>query len=88
MIVREKEAKMETWLYFAAGGVFFLFIVIYLVVLVLWPEWVGITGKVALEAERSHRGGTMANDDLMDALHKPAGAKPSAATDPKDTPHS
>lgn len=63
---------METWLYFAAGGVFFLFIFIYVVIMIIWPEWVGITGKVALEAERAHRGGTQADDKVMDALHKPA----------------
>lgn len=63
---------METWLYFAAGGVFLFFILAYVIIMVLWPEWVGITGKVALEAERAHRGGTEADDAVMDALHKPA----------------
>lgn len=63
---------METWIFFAAGGVFFLFIVAYVVIMVLWPEWVGITGKVALKAERAHRGGSDADDNVMDALHKPA----------------
>jgi hypothetical protein len=63
---------VETWILFAAGGVFFLFIVAYLIIMVLWPEWVGITGKVALEAERAHRGGSEADDKVMDSLHKPS----------------
>lgn len=61
---------MDTWVYFAAAGVFFLFIAAYVVIMILWPEWVGITGKVALEAERSHRGGEPAGDDAIDQLHK------------------
>ena len=63
---------METWIYFAAAGVFVLFITAYVLIMVLWPEWVGITGKVALDAERAHRGGTDADDKFMDALHKPS----------------
>jgi hypothetical protein len=62
---------MENWIYFAAGGVFILFIMAYVIVMLIWPEWVGITGKVALEAERSHRGGSEAKDDVIDSLHKP-----------------
>lgn len=61
---------METWIYFAAAGVFVLFIFAYVIVMVVWPEWVGITGKVAKEAERAHRDGTAASDDFMDSLHK------------------
>lgn len=56
---------METswWLIGGAVGVFFAFIAAYVIIMVLWPEWVGITGKVALEAERSHREGAEAHDD-------------------------
>jgi uncharacterized membrane protein len=61
---------METWLMFTAGGIFFLFIAIYVVVMILWPEWVGITGKVAIEAERSHKGGEPTQPDVIDELQK------------------
>jgi hypothetical protein len=63
---------MDSWVYFAAGGVFVLFIITYVIIMVIWPEWVGITGKVALDAERAHRGGTEASDAFMDSLHKPS----------------
>lgn len=48
---------METnyWILVGGVGVFVLAIAIYVVFMVFLPEWVGITGKVALEAERSHR---------------------------------
>lgn len=61
---------MDTWVYLAAGGVFVFFIAVYVIIMLLWPEWVGITGKVALEAERSHRGGSAATEDAIDNLHK------------------
>lgn len=59
---------MDTWVYFAAAGVFILFIAIYVVIMIIWPEWVGITGQVALEAERSHRGGSPTEPDVIDSL--------------------
>ncbi|HRK07828.1 MAG TPA: hypothetical protein PLZ57_08680 [Pseudobdellovibrionaceae bacterium] len=46
------------WVIIAGGIVFVLGIVAYIVIMLLFPEWVGITGKVALEAERAHRGET------------------------------
>lgn len=45
------------WVVFGAIGVTFLGIVVYLIFMVFLPEWVGITGKVALDAEKSHEGG-------------------------------
>jgi len=47
---------MELWFLFLAGGLFLLSIMIYVGIMIFYPEWVGITGKKALEAERSHRG--------------------------------
>ena len=45
---------MEMWFVFLAGGLFVLSIMVYVLFMVFLPEWVGITGKKALEAERSH----------------------------------
>ena len=39
-----------------AAGVVVFAVVVYLMFMIFLPEWVGITGKVAKEAERSHRG--------------------------------
>lgn len=47
---------MELWLIFAAIGVFVGGAAVYLAFMIFLPEWVGITGKTALETERSHRG--------------------------------
>lgn len=47
---------MDIWVYIAAGSVFFLGIVVYVMFMIFLPEWVGISGKVAREAEASHRG--------------------------------
>jgi hypothetical protein len=47
---------MEMWLVFAAIGVFVGGAAVYLAFMIFLPEWVGITGKTALEAEQSHRG--------------------------------
>lgn len=38
----------------------------YAVLAVFFPEWVGITGKVALDAEQSHNEGTQAKVHPMD----------------------
>lgn len=64
---------VSIWVIVGAIGVFLLFIAIYLFVMIVWPEWVGITGKVALEAERSHREGAKATgDEFFDKLHEKA----------------
>ena len=47
---------MEMWFIFVAGGLFVLAVMIYVLFMVFLPEWVGITGKKALEAEQSHLG--------------------------------
>lgn len=43
-------------LFAAAAVVFVLSIVVYVLIMIFFPEWVGITGKVALNNEKSHRG--------------------------------
>ncbi|MES2854660.1 MAG: hypothetical protein V4692_02300 [Bdellovibrionota bacterium] len=55
--------ETSTWVMIGAAGVFVGFIIVYLLLMIFFPEWVGITGKVALEAERSHREGAEAKDD-------------------------
>lgn len=55
---------MELWFIFVAGGLFMAGIMIYVLFMVFLPEWVGITGKKALEAERSHAGDT--GSDVID----------------------
>lgn len=47
---------MELWFIFVAGGLFVFGIMAYVILMVFFPEWVGITGQKALEAERSHLG--------------------------------
>lgn len=47
---------MDTWVLIAAGAVFLLGIIVYVMFMIFLPEWVGISGKVAREAEASHRG--------------------------------
>ena len=39
---------------FASVVVVILSVLAYAVIAVFYPEWVGITGKVALDAEKSH----------------------------------
>jgi hypothetical protein len=48
---------MELWLWMAAAGVVLGAIFIYLAFMIFLPEWVGITGKTAIENEKSHRDG-------------------------------
>jgi hypothetical protein len=60
---------MELWLIFAAIGVFVGGAAVYLAFMIFLPEWVGITGKAALEAEQSHRG-----DDTKEFAEKRPGA--------------
>lgn len=47
-----------------AGGVivFFAATLVYLALLFFFPEWVGVTGKVALEAEKAHTKGSSAEE--------------------------
>ncbi|MES2962814.1 MAG: hypothetical protein V4760_02915 [Bdellovibrionota bacterium] len=53
---------MDIWVYIAAGAVFFVGILVYVAFMIFLPEWVGISGKAAREAEASHRGDTPAVD--------------------------
>jgi hypothetical protein len=62
---------MELWFIFAAGGVIVGGILVYVAFMIFLPEWVGITGKTALEAERSHQEGEKAaEDDLISRMQK------------------
>lgn len=48
-----------------AGGVFLFGVVAYVMFMVFLPEWVGITGKKAREAQDSHRGSQASGPDLL-----------------------
>ncbi|MCM2281652.1 MAG: hypothetical protein NDI61_07380 [Bdellovibrionaceae bacterium] len=65
----------------AAAAVFFLSVGVYVLLMIFLPEWVGITGKVALENERSHRG-TASEADSVNA----ASASSNEAVPPADKP--
>lgn len=45
---------MELWLILAVLAISVMSMLVYFALMVFYPEWVGITGKVALAAERSH----------------------------------
>ena len=45
---------MELWLILAVLAISVMSMLVYFTLMVFFPEWVGITGKVALQAERSH----------------------------------
>ncbi|MNJ93256.1 hypothetical protein D3C87_109350 [compost metagenome] len=49
---------MELWFILAVLTVSAFSIIVYVLLMMFFPEWVGITGKVALQAEASHRGDT------------------------------
>lgn len=54
----------------AASVVFVLGVVAYVLFMVFLPEWVGITGKKALEAQRAHRGDAQdTGPDVLDRMH-------------------
>jgi hypothetical protein len=63
---------MEMWFVFVAGGLFILSVMVYVLFMVFLPEWVGITGKKAIEAEQSHKGEGPASEALtkMEAIRK------------------
>lgn len=62
---------MELWFIFAAGGVFLGGIIVYVAFMIFLPEWVGIAGKVARDAERTHQEGEVANeDDFISRMQK------------------
>lgn len=68
---------MELWFIFAAGGVFFAGLFVYLAFMIFLPEWVGITGKSALEAERSHTEGEKPTEgELLNRMQARSNEKP------------
>ena len=72
---------MEMSFIFLAGGLFILAIMVYVLFMVFLPEWVGITGKKAIEAERSHVG-----DESADMRGADAGPASEALTRMENTP--
>ncbi|MNL22552.1 hypothetical protein D3C87_1439040 [compost metagenome] len=49
---------MEFWFIISATIVAIASVLVYATIAVFFPEWVGITGKVALDAEHSHQSGS------------------------------
>lgn len=46
---------MDTsWIVLGGVVVFFGAVLVYVLLMIFFPEWVGITGKTARDAERSH----------------------------------
>ena len=45
------------WVVIGAVGVSVAGVITYVLFMIFLPEWVGITGKTALDAEKSHQGG-------------------------------
>jgi hypothetical protein len=44
--------------------------------MIFLPEWVGITGKTAIENEKSHRSGEVAKDiDILERMQESDGKK-------------
>ena len=80
-----KELIVESgnfWLFLGAGAVFFGAILVYVLFMIFLPEWVGITGKVALEAERSHREGAAATEeDIISKMHNKRSDKTSGESE-------
>lgn len=56
-------------------GIILVFIgsfIVYGIFMIYFPEWVGITGKTALDYEKSHQEGSavQADDDLVERIQK------------------
>lgn len=54
---------MELWIWIGAASVTIGGIIIYVAIMIFFPEWVGITGKTALDTQRSHRSGEVEKDE-------------------------
>lgn len=63
---------MELWLALSVAAVVITFLAAYVAVMLIWPEWVGITGKVALEAERAHLGDVLNTENQAHGDHLPS----------------
>lgn len=68
---------VDLWLIGGAALVMFLGIFVYVLFMVFLPEWVGITGKVAQEAERNHQEGSQASEgELLDKMQRTKSGPP------------
>jgi hypothetical protein len=61
---------VDIWVFVLMGIIVLITTVSYFVIMFFFPEWVGITGKKAIEAERSHQSGEAAGDGdkLLDSM--------------------
>lgn len=78
---------MDMTFIFVAGGLFLLGIMVYLIFMIFLPEWVGITGKKALEAERSHAGDSEVKEPgpASDVLNRMESLPDGSSSDPTKT---
>ncbi|HEY8269459.1 MAG TPA: hypothetical protein VIG33_01115 [Pseudobdellovibrionaceae bacterium] len=53
-----------------AIAISFISILVYAILAIFYPEWVGITGKVARQAEESHEEGKETGGHVFDKLDK------------------
>jgi hypothetical protein len=52
-----------SWVIFGGIGVVLGAVLAYVIIMLFWPEWVGITGQVALDAEKSHKEGSEVKEE-------------------------
>lgn len=69
------------WILIGAGGAFIFGVIAYVLMMYFFPEWVGITGKTALDAEKSHRGG----DGQENQFWKKLGQEPVRGEESEDS---
>lgn len=60
----------KIWIFGGAIAVTIFSLIAYAVLAFFFPEWVGITGKVARDAEQSHAEGNEAPEHALDKITK------------------
>lgn len=70
------------WLFFGIGAFFILGIVAYFFLMFFYPEWVGITGKVAIDAQQAHTGGDQKESNFWKSLDADTVASEKKKQDP------
>jgi hypothetical protein len=60
----------QTMIIIGAIAISFISLLVYAILAIFYPEWVGITGKIARQAEQSHQEGTETGDHIFNKLDK------------------
>ncbi|MGZ3747488.1 MAG: hypothetical protein ACXWRE_08960 [Pseudobdellovibrionaceae bacterium] len=58
----------QTLIIIGAIVISFISILVYAIIAIFYPEWVGITGKIARQAEQSHQEGAQTGGHSFDKL--------------------